>query len=102
MTRAMAQKTATKDQAPARRRRRRGVELAGLALGIAAGTGIALAWLVPGQSHPGPSSPVLVQGATTQAATQPDPAALDAEWLAYSDRSDCADWAGGDGVPPCA
>ena len=28
----------------------------------------------------------------------PGPAALDAEWAAYSDRSRCADWAGGDGV----
>jgi hypothetical protein len=32
------------------------------------------------------------------AAAQPSPAALDAQWLAYSDRSTCADWAGGDGV----
>jgi hypothetical protein len=29
---------------------------------------------------------------------EPDPAALNAEWAAYSDRSRCADWAGGDGV----
>jgi hypothetical protein len=29
---------------------------------------------------------------------QPSPAALDAQWLAYSDHSTCADWAGGDGV----
>jgi hypothetical protein len=28
----------------------------------------------------------------------PDPAALDQEWTAYSDRSGCADWAGGDGI----
>jgi hypothetical protein len=95
MTRVMAQETVTQaDQAPARRRRRRGVELAGLAVGIVAGVSIALAWLVPGRSHPAPSGPVLVQGATAQ----PDPAALDAEWTVYSDRSDCADWAGGDGV----
>jgi hypothetical protein len=32
------------------------------------------------------------------AAGQPSAAALDAQWLAYSDRSTCADWAGGDGV----
>jgi len=32
------------------------------------------------------------------AAGQPSPAALDAQWLAYSDHSTCADWAGGDGV----
>jgi hypothetical protein len=30
--------------------------------------------------------------------SQPSPAALDAQWLGYSDRSTCADWAGGDGV----
>jgi hypothetical protein len=35
-------------------------------------------------------------GRTT--AGQPSAAALDAQWLAYSDRSTCADWSGGDGV----
>ena len=35
---------------------RRGRELAGLAIGIAAGLGIALAWLVPARGHsPGPA-----------------------------------------------
>jgi hypothetical protein len=95
MTQAMAQ--VTEERAPARpeRRRRRGTELAGLAVGLVAGVGIALAWLVPAQDHnPGTGSPVLIRSATTA----PDPAALDAEWLAYSDRSGCADWAGGDGV----
>ncbi len=29
---------------------------------------------------------------------EPSPAALDGQWLAYSDSSTCADWAGGDGV----
>jgi hypothetical protein len=33
-----------------------------------------------------------------KAAGQPSAAALDAQWLAYSDRSTCADWSGGDGV----
>src|ERR1700728_5224900 len=32
-----------------------------------------------------------------KAAGQPSAAALDAQWLAYSDRSTCADWAGGGG-----
>jgi hypothetical protein len=88
------------EQAPARRRRRRGLELAGLAIGILAGVGIALAWLIPARHHPSapvaPSThaPVLVP----VAAGQPDPAALDGEWIAYSDQSTCADWAGGDGV----
>jgi hypothetical protein len=88
------------DNAPARRRPRRGLELAGLAIGIAAGLGIAFAWLIPARDHPSAPGalsgypPVLVRGASAE----PDPAALDAEWVAYSDHSSCADWAGGDGV----
>jgi hypothetical protein len=88
------------EQAPVRRKRRRGRELAGLAIGILAGVGITLAWLIPARHHP--SAPV---APSTQApvvvpvaAGQPDPAALDAEWISYSDQSTCADWAGGDGV----
>jgi hypothetical protein len=85
-----------------RRRRRRGLELAGLAIGIAAGVGIALGWLVPALDHTsGPaagalssSRPVLINDSSAG----PDPAALDAEWVAYSDDSSCADWAGADGV----
>jgi hypothetical protein len=87
------QQTATKaDQKPARKRR--SLELAGLAAGIIAGVSIALAWLVPARTHPTTYPPALIHGATQQ----PDPAALDAQWLAYSDNSTCADWAGGDGV----
>jgi hypothetical protein len=82
--------------APVGRRRGRGRELAGLAIGIAAGLAIALAWLVPMRNHPAAQSPVLIRNTTANAA--PDPAALDAEWIAYSDQSSCADWAGGDGV----
>jgi hypothetical protein len=100
-------------QAPARHRhratsRRRGLELAGLVLGLAAGVGVAAGWLIPSLRHPsGPppvnSPPVVVHdpaGASAPAgsAMAPDPAALDAEWAAYSDRSGCADRAGGDGV----
>jgi hypothetical protein len=103
MIRAMAQVSGTKteaDQAPARRRRRRGLELLGLVIGLAAGVSITLAWLAPVPGHPpaalSPHDPVLVPGSTAQA--EPDPAALDAEWVAYSDHSSCADWAGGDGV----
>jgi hypothetical protein len=87
------------DNAPARRPRR-GLELTGLAIGIIAGVSIALGFLIPARHHPSvpvaPSThpPVLVPGS----AGQPDPAALDAEWIAYSDQSTCADWAGGDGV----
>jgi hypothetical protein len=103
----MAQTSGTRtgaDEVPARRRGRHRRELAGLAIGIAAGVGIALAWLVPARSQPrsplplstGP--PVLVRGAGARAGPAPDAAALDAEWTAYSDDSGCADWAGGDGV----
>jgi hypothetical protein len=89
-------------QAPTRRRdasRRRGLELAGLVLGIAAGVGVAAVWLIPSLRHlsgppPVNSPPAVVQGSTMA----PDPAGLDAEWAAYSNQSGCADWAGGDGV----
>jgi hypothetical protein len=37
-------------------------------------------------------------GAARRDPGQPSPAALDAQWPGYSDRSTCADWAGGDGV----
>ena len=98
------------DRAPARRRRRaasrrRGLEVAGLALGIAAGVGVAIGWLIPSLGHlSGPptvnSPPVTVRSSSGSPGSPmtPDPAALDAEWAAYSDRSGCADWAGGDGV----
>ena len=47
-------------QAPARRRRRRGLELLGLAIGIIAGVSIALAWLLPARYHdvPRPLGPL--------------------------------------------
>ena len=95
---AQASDTGTEaEQAPARRRRRRRLELTGLAIGIIAGVSIALGFLIPARHHPSvpiaPSThaPVLVPAS----AGQPDPAALDAEWIAYSDQSTCADWAGG-------
>jgi hypothetical protein len=98
---AQASRTGTEaEQPPARRRRRRALELTGLAIGIIAGVSITLAWLIPARHHPSvpnaPSThaPVLVP----VPAGQPDPAALDGEWIAYSDQSTCADWAGGDGV----
>jgi hypothetical protein len=42
--------------------------------------------------------PTGTRAAVGRGAGQPSPAALDGQWLAYSDRSTCADWAGGDGV----
>jgi hypothetical protein len=97
------------DQPSARRRPRRGLELAGLAIGLVAGIGIALGLLLPARLRPSapaaPSThaPVLVPSTHPPvlaggSAGQPDPAALDGEWIAYSDHSTCADWAGGDGV----
>ena len=102
----MAQESRTRTEAnnaPARRRPRRGLELGGLVIGIVAGLSIALGWLISTRGHPsapvvyGTHPPVLVRGSSGSSA-QPDPAALDAEWTAYSDHSTCADWAGGDGV----
>jgi hypothetical protein len=105
----MAQASGTRTEpkhAPARRRRRRGLELAGLVLGIVAGVGIALGWLISTRGQPprpvvySSHPPVLVHGGSGApgASAEPDPAALDAEWAAYSNQSSCADWAGGDGV----
>src|SRR5580704_16656422 len=79
-------------------RRRRWIELGGLAIGLAAGLGIAFGVLIPGHQA-GSAAAVYHQPVRVQAApAQPDPAALDAQWVAYSDQSGCADWAGGDGV----
>ncbi|MBV9092520.1 MAG: hypothetical protein JO132_01380 [Streptosporangiaceae bacterium] len=88
------------DNAPARRRRSRRLEVAGLLIGILAGLGIAFGWLIPARAHqprlaaPSARPPVLAGGSPAQ----PDPAALDTQWASYSDQSTCADWAGGDGV----
>ena len=59
-----------------------------LRIGFATPTGGRGAIVVPDTTSP--------SGKT--AAGQPSAAALDAQWLAYSDRSTCADWSGGDGV----
>src|SRR5256885_12882425 len=75
-------------------------------IGIVAGVGIALGWLISTRGQPprpvvySSHPPVLVHGASgvPGASAEPDPAALDAEWAAYSNQSSCADWAGGDGV----
>ena len=103
----MAQASGTRTepkQAPARRRRRRGLEVGGLVIGIVAGLGIALGWLISTRGQPprpvvySTHPPVLRSTGAPGASAEPDPAALDAEWAAYSNHSSCADWAGGDGV----
>jgi hypothetical protein len=112
----MAQVSDT-DTAPAQARHRhrrraascrRGLEIAGLVLGMAAGVAVAVGWLIPSLRHvsgtpPVNSPPVVFHGSSGSSSSRassmaPNPAALDAEWAAYSDRSGCADWAGGDGV----
>jgi hypothetical protein len=102
----MAQASGTRTgprQTPPARRRRRGLEIGGLVIGILAGVGITLGWLISTRGQPSPPvvysthPPVQVHGAPGPSA-EPDPAALDAEWAAYSNHASCADWAGGDGV----
>ncbi len=49
----------------------------------------------PGSTSAGPGAS---RGVSQEAGAGASPAALDAQWLDYSDHSTCADWAGGDGV----
>ena len=83
----MAQASGTKTgprQSPPPRRRRRGLELGGVAIGIVAGLSIALGWLISTRGHPSAPvvysshPPVLVPAAAGPSAG-PDPAALNAE-----------------------
>jgi hypothetical protein len=73
------------------------VQLGGLVLGIVTGLCLSLGLLNSSPARRPPAAattraPVVAPGSAV------DPAALDAEWAAYSNRSHCADWAGGDGV----
>ena len=93
--------------------RSRRLRVAGLAIGFVAGLILALvlrpydghspATLDPagtGASPPAslpPSVPASLPAAL-RTGVGPIPAALDAEWAGYSDRSTCGDWAGGDGI----
>lgn len=87
---------------PRSRRSARWLEAAGLLAGLLAGLGVALALMMSRPADPPaprvastrPPSPARV----SVGSLEPDPAALDSQWQAYSDRSTCADWAGGDGV----
>jgi hypothetical protein len=105
----MAQASGTKTgprHTPPVRRRRRGLEVGGLVIGILAGLGITLGWLISTRGQPprpvvySTHPPVQVHGvpAVPGASAEPDPAALNAQWAAYSNHASCADWAGGDGV----
>jgi hypothetical protein len=80
------------------------VEIIGLLFGLTAGLGVALGWLVFSGGSGRPPAPAAPAPATaappvvSQSSGGPDPVGLDGEWAAYSDRSTCADWAGGDGL----
>lgn len=81
--------------------RTRRKEAIGLVAGVLAGLGLVLGWLMfPRPAHPAmwvlPTAPP--PAVRVPASTEPNPAVLDQEWTAYSNRSTCADWAGGDGV----
>jgi hypothetical protein len=52
----------------------------------------------PGAASPGAASTDPPPAVRVAVSNEPDPAALDAEWADNSDRSTCADWAGGDGI----
>ena len=74
------------------------LEIGGLATGLAVGLCIALGLFSPASPrHPTAAAPAH-QPLVVPGAPAAGPAALDAEWAAYSDRSRCADWAGGNGV----
>jgi len=105
----MAQASDTRTEpkhAPGHPRRRRWLEVGGLAFGILAGVGIALGWILSTRGQPprpvvySTQPPVVVHGtpAAPGLSGEPDPAALDAQWADYSNHASCADWAGGDGV----
>jgi hypothetical protein len=68
---------------------------------ILAGFGVTFGILhaVLGRSAlPRDPSPAVRKSVTQNAVDGPSPAALNAQWLDYSNHSTCADWAGGDGV----
>jgi hypothetical protein len=90
-----------KDRAitPRARARSRRLKVSGLLICVAVAVGAAgvlgpFGGLSPGAPRPANTG----HGAVKQFAVGPVPTALDAEWAAYSDRSTCADWAGGDGI----
>ncbi|MGO8959899.1 MAG: hypothetical protein ACLQFR_21390 [Streptosporangiaceae bacterium] len=68
--------------------------------GVLAGFGITIGILhIVHRGHsPAAHGPGRGSGVIQSASGGLSPAALDAQWLAYSDHSTCADWAGGDGV----
>ena len=76
-------------------RRKRDIWLA--AGGLLAGFGVTLGVLAAVRNgHPPATGGTVI--ARSGHSRPMSPAALDAEWLALSGRSTCADWAGGDGV----
>ncbi len=85
--------------------RARKVNVALAICAILAGFGITFGILYvlrgPSPATPGPgpgSNAGLSRGSGLGVPSGPSPAALDEQWLDYSDHSTCGDWAGGDGV----
>lgn len=77
----------------------RRVQIAGLLTGLAGGLVLALGLL--SQHDSGRVAQALAGAgwhAVARSGTEQNPVGLDSEWAAYSDRSTCADWAGGDGL----
>jgi hypothetical protein len=92
-------KDPTNTPRPRARLRSRRLKVSGLLICVAIAVGVAgvlgpLHGLRPGAPRPANTG----HGVVKQSAVGPLPTALDAEWAAYSDRSTCADWAGGDGI----
>jgi hypothetical protein len=89
-----------------KRREDRKVRVALAVCGVVAGFAITAAILYAAGWFPGDSRGEGADPAGSAASSSvirggdagPSPSALDGQWLAYSDHSTCAEWAGGDGV----
>ena len=66
--------------------------------GLIVGLSVTLVLLGAGYVHGGRTAAPVVPARAHTGLAGSSPAALDREWLAYSDRSTCADRSGGDGV----
>jgi len=70
----------------------------GVLVGLAVGVILVLTLRPFGGHGPAAPRPANTGRTVVKSAIGPVPTALDAEWAAYSDRSTCADWSGGDGL----
>jgi hypothetical protein len=89
-----------------KRREDRKVRVALAVCGVVAGFAITAGILYAAGGFPGgdpgngadPAGPAASSSVIRGGDAGPSPSALDGQWLAYSDHSTCAEWAGGDGV----